>query len=79
MASIAALEYLGRTTCVAIGTVVTWTNSDAESHTTTADAGGWNSGVIAPRATFPVTLNTAGTFAYHCSIHPGMVGRVTVR
>ena len=64
---------------VAVGTSVTWTNNDSGSHTADSDAPGWNSGIIPPRGTFSVTFQTAGTFPYHCSIHPGMVGRVTVR
>jgi plastocyanin len=64
---------------VAVGTTVTWTNTDSEGHTADSDVPGWNSGIIPPRGTFSVALRTAGTFPYHCSIHPGMVGRVTVR
>jgi plastocyanin len=64
---------------VAVGTTITWTNDDTEGHTTDSDAPGWNSGIIPPRGTFSVTLQTAGTFPYHCSIHPGMVGTVIVR
>lgn len=64
---------------VAVGTSLTWTNNDSEGHTADSDAPGWNSGIIPPRGTFSVTFQTAGTFPYHCSIHPGMVGRVTVR
>ena len=64
---------------VAVGTVVTWTNGDSQSHTADSDAPGWNSGIIRSRGTFSVTFDTAGTFPYHCSIHPGMVGRVTVK
>lgn len=64
---------------VAVGTSVTWTNNDSEGHTADSDAPGWNSGIISARGTFSVTFQTPGTFPYHCSIHPGMVGRVTVR
>jgi plastocyanin len=64
---------------VALGTTITWTNNDSVAHTSTSDAPGWNSGIIAPRATFTATFQTAGSFPYHCSIHPGMVGTVTVR
>jgi plastocyanin len=64
---------------VDLGTTITWTNNDSVAHTSTSDAPGWNSGIVAPRATYSATLTTAGTFPYHCSIHPGMVGRVTVR
>jgi plastocyanin len=64
---------------VAIGTSVTWTNTDTITHTSTADAGGWNSGVIAPGTTFSVSFPTSGTFTYHCTIHPDMVGSVVVQ
>lgn len=64
---------------VAVGTVVTWTNSDSVDHTTDSDGAVWRSGVIRARGTFAVTFGIAGTFPYHCSIHPGMVGRVIVK
>lgn len=63
----------------AVGTTVTWVNTDTVAHTTTADANGWNSGALAPNQQFSTTFTTAGTFVYHCAIHPGMVGTVTVR
>lgn len=62
-----------------VGTSVTWTNTDVVSHTSTSDASGWNSGTIAPGGQFSVTFPTAGTFSYHCAIHPGMVGTVVAR
>jgi plastocyanin len=61
------------------GTAVTWTNTDRTSHTSTSDVAGWNSGTIAPGGQFSFTFATAGTFPYHCSIHPGMTGTVVVR
>jgi plastocyanin len=64
---------------VAVGSTVTWINTDAVAHTSTSNGSGWNSGTIAPGQLFSSTLQTAGTFAYHCAIHPGMVGTVTVR
>jgi plastocyanin len=63
---------------VAVGTTVTWTNSDSVAHTSTSDGAGWDSGAIAPRAQFSRTFQDAGTFPYHCAIHPGMVGTITV-
>ena len=63
---------------VAIGTTVTWTNSDSVAHTSTSDSEGWNSGSVAPGGQFSVAFRTAGTFPYHCAIHPGMIGTVTV-
>jgi len=64
---------------IAVGTTVTWMNTDSTAHTSTSDASGWNSGVVAPGAQFSFAFQTAGTFPYHCSIHPGMVGTVVVR
>jgi len=63
---------------VAAGTTVTWVNSDSVAHTSTSDGAGWNSATIAPGGRFAFTFQTAGTFAYHCAIHPGMVGTVVV-
>lgn len=64
---------------VAVGTSVTWTNNDTTVHTSTANDGSWNSGTMAPGASFTRTFASAGTFAYHCTIHPGMVASVTVQ
>jgi plastocyanin len=81
----AGAEALGNRACapaeltVDLGTTIAWTNNDSVAHTSTSDAPGWNSGIIAPRATYSATFQTAGTFPYHCSIHPGMVGMLTVR
>jgi plastocyanin len=64
---------------IRVGTTVTWTNTDSVSHTSTSNGGGWDSGLIGPGRGFSFTYPTAGTFAYHCAIHPGMVGVVVVR
>ena len=64
---------------VSAGSTVTWTNNDTTAHTSTATDGSWNSGTIAPGATFSRAFPARGTFPYHCTIHPGMVGTVTVQ
>jgi plastocyanin len=64
---------------VTAGTTVTWTNTDTVTHTSSSDAQGWDSGAIAPNGQFSFAFPAAGTFPYHCAIHPGMVGRVVVR
>lgn len=63
---------------VAVGTTVTWMNTDSVSHTSTSNATGWNSGIVPPGGQFSFAFPSAGTFAYHCAIHPGMVGTVVV-
>jgi len=62
---------------VSAGGSVTWTNNDSVTHTSVG--GAWNSGAIAPGGQFSMTFSSAGSFPYHCSIHPGMVGTVTVQ
>jgi plastocyanin len=64
---------------VAVGDTITWVNADSVAHTSTANDGRWESGTLAPGQEFSTTLRTPGTFAYHCAIHPGMVGTVVVR
>ena len=64
---------------VAVGGTVTWTNNDSVAHTSVANNGAFSSGTIAPGGTFSMTFPSAGSFPYHCSIHPGMVGTVTVQ
>ena len=64
---------------VKVGQTVAWRNNDSVAHTATADGGAFNTGTIAPGATSsPIMMSTAGSFAYHCSFHPSMVGSLTV-
>jgi len=64
---------------VTAGTTVTWMNTDVVAHTATSDAGTFNSGTVPPGGQFSAAFATPGTFQYHCTIHPGMVGSVVVR
>ena len=64
---------------VSKGTTVTWTNSDSVSHTVASDSGAFNSGPITVGSTFSYTFNDAGSFGYHCGIHPSMTGKITVQ
>jgi plastocyanin len=64
---------------VNVGSSVTWTNAGAVAHTVTADDGtSFDSGTIDPKAAFRLTVTSAGTFSYHCSLHPWMTGALTV-
>lgn len=64
---------------VTAGQTVSWHNADGMTHTATADGGAFNTGNIAAGATSaPITMTTTGALAYHCTIHPSMVGTLTV-
>lgn len=59
------------------GQTVAWQNADSVTHTATGSA--FDTGNVAPGATSrPITFTTAGSFDYHCSIHPSMVGSLSV-
>ena len=65
---------------IAVGDTITWTNSDAQGHTASADDGAWDAGPLPGNGgTRSVTFEQAGTFPYHCDIHPTMTGTVTVQ
>lgn len=63
---------------VEAGTAVTATNDDSVAHTWTADDGAFDSGNLASGESFKHVLDEAGTFTYHCTLHPTMTGEVTV-
>jgi nitrite reductase (NO-forming) len=69
---------------VSTGTTVTWTNEDAQPHTVMSGAtpptpdGKFDSGIMAPAATFDFTFTEAGEYPYFCLLHPNMVGSVSV-
>jgi plastocyanin len=67
-----------RNLTIARGTVVRWVNRGENSHTTTSNRDLWNSGTLSPGDTFRRRFRRTGTFRYHCSIHTGMTGTITV-
>ena len=66
-----------KTVTIKVGQTVTWTNQDSVTHTVTGD-GGIDSGDLSKGESYSKTFDTAGTFNYHCSIHPSMTGQVIV-
>jgi plastocyanin len=63
---------------IKVGTSVTFTNRDAATHTFTANGGAFNSGDVGTNQSYAFTFATAGSYAYHCQIHPYMTGTITV-
>lgn len=66
---------------VLVGQTVSWKNQDTATHTATADTGpAFSTGNIAPSATSsPIAMNTAGSYPYHCGLHPSMTGTLVVK
>ncbi|MGO4121747.1 cupredoxin domain-containing protein [Arthrobacter sp. YAF16] len=66
---------------VAAGAQVTVTNMDSAEHTVTADDGpAFDVDVKGSGGTATFTApSKPGTYAYHCTFHPGMHGTLTVK
>jgi plastocyanin len=67
--------------------MVTWYNADFSTyggalgtthHLKSDDGTTFDSGLLAPNGTFHATFTAPGTYPYHCEIHTGMTGTVTV-
>ena len=73
-------SYSPNPTTMRAGQTVAWHNGDTTAHTSTKDGGGFDTGSVNAGATSsPIAMSTAGTFTYHCTIHPAMVGTVVVQ
>ncbi|HXS14682.1 MAG TPA: cupredoxin family copper-binding protein [Candidatus Saccharimonadales bacterium] len=67
------------TLTVKVGDKVTWTNQDSAGHSATADDGSFDTGVLPQGQSGSITFNKAGTYTYHCSVHPMMKGTIIVQ
>jgi len=67
------------TVVIGVNNTITWVNNDSAPHTVTANDGSFDSGNMAPTATFTFTFTTPGTYHYHCIYHPWMVATVIVK
>jgi plastocyanin len=63
----------------AVGDVITWTNNDAVPHAVALDDGSCSmSGSIPGGGTRSLVFSVAGSFPFHCSVHPSMTGTITI-
>jgi len=63
---------------VKVGQTITWTNDDDIPHTVVATDKSFRSKVLDTGQSFSFTFTRPGQFAYYCSLHPMMTGKVTV-
>ena len=66
---------------VSVGSTVTWINRDDIPHTVVSadDPKVFKSKVLDTDEKFSFTFTKAGTYAYFCSIHPKMTGKIVVQ
>ena len=78
-ARIGRFAYMPPVIEVTAGASIVWFNEDPVPHTVTAADGSWNSGLIAPGATWRRTFERPGTYEYTCTPHPQMKGTIVVK
>lgn len=61
------------------GTRVVWINKDLFAHTATATAKSFDSGNIEVDASWSYVASEPGDYAYVCTLHPTMKGRLIVQ
>jgi len=76
------IDFDPKDTTVKKGVTVKWTNTGKLPHTVTKEEGpgaDFDSGTLQPGDTYEETFTAPGKIAYHCTIHSGQNGSVTVQ
>jgi plastocyanin len=75
----ADLKFHPNTTTLKTGDVILWTNSGSVPHNVTFDNQQYlTSQTLQQGETWSAQFSVPGTYAYHCTFHPGMDGTITV-
>jgi len=77
-AAIKDFEFTPTAVTAKVGDVITWTNNGATQHNPTLDDGSCQTDPINGGATGSLAFSKAGTFPFHCAIHPSMKGTITI-
>ena len=72
-------SFTPREITVATGTTVTWVNHDDVPHAVVGTNQKFRSKALDTDDQFSFTFNDSGTYAYFCSVHPMMTGKVIVK
>jgi plastocyanin len=57
-----------------VGDVIAFTNKDGVPHTATLDDGSCTTDRLGKDKTGALTFSAAGTYPFHCQVHPDMTG-----
>lgn len=71
--------YTPATLTVPTGATVTWKFEDSADHDVVADDDSFSSPLLNDGKTFQFMFTTPGNYPYICSVHPYMMGTVTVQ
>jgi len=61
------------------GEVITFSNTGFESHNATLDSGACGTVTLETGGRDGIVFGTTGTFAFHCTVHLSMTGRIVIR
>jgi len=79
----ASFTFSPSTATISAGQKVCWVNNTGIARTVTSDDARFTGGNLPSPGTVVVTFPTAGSYAFHCSIHPpptyNMTGTITVQ
>ena len=70
--------YNAKSLTVPVGTTVTWINDDDTPHTVTEKHKLFRSAALDTKDKYFYTFKKRGKFEYFCTLHPNMVGTITV-
>jgi len=76
--SIMDFKFEPATVTAKAGDLITFTNAGAVGHNATLDSGGCATKTVQPGSADGLRITVAGTYPFHCTIHPDMKGTITV-
>src|SRR5439155_19532874 len=74
-----SVKFIGDSITIAAGQAVRWTNADPVEHTVTFDGVEGGSPPIPATGSYVHRSDQPGTYTYHCTPHPFMMGVVVVK
>jgi plastocyanin len=78
-ASIESFTFVPANVSAGVGDVITWTNGDSAPHAVGLDDGSCAmDGNILSGQSKSLVFTVAGTFPFHCTVHPSMTGTITI-
>ena len=76
--SIKDFEFDPATITAKVGQIVAFSNTGAEPHNATLDAGGCATATLQTSQADGLVFTAAGTYPFHCTVHTQMKGTITV-
>jgi plastocyanin len=74
------IQFVPKDVSVDVGQTIKWVDLDSVEHNVVADSGAdFKSDVFGQDGSFEWTATKPGKVEYECTLHPGMIGTITVR